>query len=105
MTEKRTLPLNARQWRVLLNDHLDLFKATVAGKEAVDDSAIKDIQKHMDEIKMMVAGWYQASPVPGPTTALPDGSQMQEAKSANGAAPPKKRGRKSNAERAAMAVQ
>lgn len=68
MTDKpNTLALNARQWRVLMNDHLEVLKAGVASAEVLDDAGLKNVLWHLDEVRLMAGAWYQNSPAPAPT--------------------------------------
>lgn len=96
----KTLSLNTRQWRVLLHDNLDVLKAQVAGSETINEDGLKAVHAQLDDMKMLAAAWYQVG-VPPIVSEQP----AQPAPQTNGAAPPKKRGRKSNAEKAALAAQ
>lgn len=100
MTDKpNTLALNARQWRVLMNDHLEVLKAGILSSEVLDDAGLKNVFRHLDEVRLMAGAWYQNSPVPEkPKITIPDlGAAMgmepldmsQPAQSANGVAPKK----------------
>lgn len=102
MTEKRTVALSNRQWRVLLHDGLDLlaaWKATIQTTETLTPENLKLIFTQLDDMKMLATAWYQVGmppAVPTETIAAPQ---------TNGAtAPRKKRGRPSNAELAARAA-
>lgn len=109
MTEKRTLALSTRQWRVLLHDNLDVLKAAVQQTESLSEEGLKTFCAQLDDMRMLAGAWFQVS--------VPIAAQVQEAKDAdamqshppsgNGATPPRKRrGRPSNAELAArQAVQ
>lgn len=93
----KTLSLNTRQWRVLLNDNLDVLKAAVAGTETIDEAGLKQIHSHLDDMKMLAVAWFQVG--------VPAAPVEQAAPQTNGAVPPKRRGRRTNAEKAAMAAQ
>lgn len=90
----KTLSLNTRQWRVLLHDNLDVLKAAVAGTETINEEGLKSFHEHLDTMRMLASAWYQVGMPAVPT----EGSMVQEV------AAPKKRGRKTNAERAALAA-
>ncbi len=65
MTAKpNTLALNARQWRVLMNDHLEVLKAAVSSAEVLDEAGLKNVFRHLDEVRLMAGAWYQNSPAP-----------------------------------------
>lgn len=100
MTEKRTLALDARQWRVLIHDRLDLLKAAVQQTEALNEDGLKSFIAQIDDMRMLATAWFQvsapkevkAADVPAETNGV--------------SAPKKRRGRPSNAELAArQAVQ
>lgn len=71
MTEKRTLALNARQWRVLLHDNLDVLKATVQQTEVLEEDTLRAFCSQLDNMKMLASAWFQVSPKkePEPATA------------------------------------
>lgn len=99
MTEKRTLALNTRQWRVLLHDNLDLLKAAVQQTEALNEDGLKNFYAQLDDMRMLATAWYQVS-APVKAADVPAETDHQS----NGAtAPRKRRGRPSNAELAARA--
>lgn len=60
MTEKRTLALSGRQWRVLLHDNLDVLKAIVQQTETIDEQGLRNICTQLDDMKMLAAAWYRA---------------------------------------------
>lgn len=93
----KTLSLNTRQWRVLLNDNLDVLKAAVQSTEVINEDGLKQFHAQLDDMKMLAVAWFQVGvPVAEPV--------VQAAPLTNGAAEPKKkRGRPTNAERAAAA--
>jgi len=65
MTEKRTLALSGRQWRVLLHDNLDVLKAIVQQTEAIDEQGLRNICTQLDDMKMLAVAWYKAGvPIP-----------------------------------------
>lgn len=102
MTSPKTLSLNTRQWRVLLHDNLDVLKAQVAGSETINEDGLKAVHAQLDDMKMLAAAWFQV----GVPSVVHDICELPPVKQeANGAAPPKKRGRRSNAEKAALAAQ
>jgi hypothetical protein len=96
----KTLSLNTRQWRVLLADNLDVLKGQVVGTELINEDNLKQIHAQLDDMKMLAVAWFQVG-VPAVAPAEP----VAQAAPTNGAAPPKRRGRRTNAERAAMAAQ
>lgn len=86
MTDKpKTLALNARQWRVLLHDNLEVLKGAVAGTETINEGGLKQLVSQLDDMKMLAKAWFQVS-VPVPSEVPAQG---------NGAEPiiPKRRGR------------
>ena len=99
MTEqKRTLALSTRQWRVLLHDNLDVLKAAVQQTEALDEAGLKQFCDQIEHMKMLAGAWFQVS--------APEVKAADVPAHTNGATPPRKRrGRPSNAELAARAVQ
>lgn len=97
MTDKpKTLSLNTRQWRVLLNDNLDVLKAAVQSTETINEEGLKAFHDQLDNMRMLSVAWFQVGISPAEPV-------VQAAPETNGAAPPKRRGRRTNAERAAAA--
>lgn len=93
MTDKpATLALNARQWRVLLHDHLDVMKAAVQSTEGLNEEGLRNMYKHLDEMKMQATAWFQVSAVPAGELAAPVQQDVSAAAQANGAAPVKRKG-------------
>lgn len=93
----RTLALSTRQWRVLLHDNLEVLKAFVHKTETLTADDLAETNVHLDNMKMLASAWFQAGAPAAEPIAVPP---------TNGAtAPKKKRGRPSNAEIAARAVQ
>lgn len=88
MTDKRTLSLNARQWRVLLHDNLEVLKANVASTETIREEDLRVVCAQLDDMKMLASAWFQVShqPVQEPVAKAADVPA-----SGNGAEP-KKRG-------------
>lgn len=108
MSEKRTLALDARQWRVLIHDRLDLLKAVVQQTEALNEEGLKNFIAQVDDMRMLATAWFQVSAPKEPkhevAEHLSEGGTFTPVANANGAAAPKKRrGRPSNAELAARA--
>src|ERR1700722_17585368 len=106
MTEKRTLALNSRQWRVLLHDNLEQLKAGVLQAETINEQALRDFYARLEDIKMLAGAWFQVSQPQEPKAA--DVPATANGAHTNGAEPvvKKRRGRPSNAELAArQAVQ
>lgn len=68
MTEKRTLALDARQWRVLMHDNLDVLKAFVQTTESITEEGLRNVVAHLDNMRMLAGAWYQVS-APKPATA------------------------------------
>lgn len=68
MTEKRTLALDARQWRVLMHDNLDVLKAFVQQTETINEDGLRGIVAHLDNMRMLAGAWYQVS-APKPVAA------------------------------------
>lgn len=98
MTDKpKTLSLSTRQWRVLLNDNLDVLKSMVQSTEVINDDGLKQFCSHLDDMKMLASAWFQ---VGVPLVAPAELSQVAQT---NGATSPKRRGRRTNAEKAAAA--
>ena len=64
MTEKRTLALSTRQWRVLLHDNLDVLKAAVQQTEAIDETGLKQFCAQLDDMEMLAGAWFQVSVPP-----------------------------------------
>jgi hypothetical protein len=92
MTDKpNTLALNARQWRVLMNDHLEVLKAVVASAEVLDDAGLKNVMRHLDEVRLMAGAWYQNSPPPAPAADVQAAADVAQDTQTNDAAP-KRRG-------------
>ena len=83
----KTLPLNSRQWRVLLNDHLEVMKGAVSQTEVIDETALRNIYKHLDEMKMQATAWFQVS-APAVVPADAEGATQD----ASAEAPAKRRG-------------
>jgi hypothetical protein len=110
MTDKpKTLSLNTRQWRVLLADNLDVLKGQVVGTELINEDNLKQIHAQLDDMKMLAVAWFQVG-VPATEAAkklnVPDGPVFDAAPpQTNSVSAPKRRGRRTNAERAAMAQQ
>jgi hypothetical protein len=94
MTDKpNTLSLNARQWRVLLNDRLEVLKAVVASGEFLNDATLKDVFEHLDQARLMTVAWRQNSPQEVAEAAEPQAQGEQApAPQANGAVPKRKGG-------------
>jgi hypothetical protein len=93
MTDKpATLALNARQWRVLLADHLDVMKGAVTSTENINEEALRNMYKHLDEMKMQATAWFQVSAAPAGEPAAQMQQEVQPAHQANGAAPKRKGG-------------
>jgi hypothetical protein len=68
MTEKRTLALSTRQWRVLLNDNLDVLKGAVQSTETLNSDGLKTFCAQLDDMKMLASAWFQVgAPAPVPT--------------------------------------
>ncbi len=62
MTAKpNTLALNARQWRVLMNDHLEVLKGIVGTTDVLDEAGIKTVFHHVDQVRLMAVAWRQSS--------------------------------------------
>jgi hypothetical protein len=99
MTEKRTLALNTRQWRVLLHDNLDLLKAAVQQTEALNEDGLKNFYAQLDDMRMLATAWFQVSAPKEPEVKAADVPAQTNGVSA----PKKRRGRPSNAEIAARA--
>lgn len=86
MTDKpNTLGLNARQWRVLMNDHLEVLKGAVAASEVLNEPGLANVVRHLDEVRLMATAWFQNSP-------KAEQEAVTHVAEANGAAPEKKRG-------------
>jgi len=94
MTDKpNTLSLNARQWRVLMADHLDVLKAGVSSSEVLNEDGLKVVMHHIDQVRLMAVAWYQNSPAPVADAAgAVTGEQIAAPANANGAAPKRKGG-------------
>lgn len=105
----KTLSLSTRQWRVLLNDNLDVLKATVQSTEVINDDGLKQFCAQLDDMKMLASAWFQVGMPVGKISDKPIrdiGAEMgmPAISQGNGAAEPKKRrGRRPNAEKAAAA--
>lgn len=86
MTDKpNTLGLNARQWRVLMNDHLEVLKGAVAASEVLNEPGLANVVRHLDEVRLMATAWFQNSP-------KPEQEAITHVPEANGAAPKRKGG-------------
>jgi len=84
----QTLSLNARQWRVLMNDHLEVLKAGVAAAETLDEKGLKEVMRLLDQVRLMASAWYQNSPAPAAEAVAPEPQAEQPVEQqANGAAP------------------
>lgn len=90
----KTLQLNARQWRVLLHDHIEVLKSAVSQTESINEEALRNMYKHMDEMKMQATAWFQVS---ADGVSVPADAVDEPAKPKKGGWPlGKKRGGKSH---------
>lgn len=106
MTDKpKTLSLNTRQWRVLLHDNLDVLKAAVQSTETIDETGLKQIHAQLDDMKMLAAAWFQVGIPPGEPVDAKGDALRQALLNSAGMPEKKRRGRRTNAEKAAMAQQ
>lgn len=75
MTEKRTLALSGRQWRVLLHDNLDVLKAIVQQTETIDEQGLRNICAQLDDMKMLAVAWFKAGQ-PADVPAQANGAEV-----------------------------
>jgi|ERR1700748_2206433 len=58
----KTLALDARQWRVLLCDRLDVLKANVQSAEGITEQGLQSFVDQVETVRMLATAWCQVSP-------------------------------------------
>lgn len=102
MTDKHTLSIDQTEWRVLFASNIARVNEFINATTTLTPENLKQLHEHLDRAKLLASAWQKsAPPAKEPEVMAADVPAMT-----NGATHVKKRrGRPSNADLAARAVQ
>ena len=102
MTNKHTLSIDQTEWRVLFASNIARVNEFINATTSLTPENLKQLHEHLERAKLLASAWQKSQPAA--TAQEPIAQPM--AVNTNGATPVRKRrGRPSNAEIAARAVQ